>query len=252
MISNDILYDILKISDQNTLKKFYKISFLESLITSQHKIRFRFLYEDSLQTAFTIFQCNKMAEYGDIKCLKYAKKLGYKWSAHTAAEAIKYGHLKCLKYLYEHNCPYDIILLITAVDFQQLECLEYLYDMGCEFNWLISNEATKIGNLNILKFLINKNIIFWSDTLFINVARNGHIECLKYLYENNCPTSVFAYAYAIKNGHLDCAKYLYKKNIKCDVQKNNVHPNCKSFIIKKRLIYKMKNIYKFVCKFVKN
>lgn len=246
MLSNNEYYHIFKFCDKQTLNTLQKIPKFSSLITSNSKIRFHYLYEDELLSMSNILKCNKMAEYGDINCLRYAKKIGYEWSSHTVATAIKYGHLKCLKFLCENECITDTtLMLLTAINYGQLECLEYLYDIGYNFSWIICNDVTRLGHLDILKFLHQKQIITLNESIFINASRYGHINCLKYAAENNCPTSVFAYAYAIKNGHLDCAKYLYDRGIYCDVITDNIHPNCKYFIMKKRLHRKFKNLFNF-------
>jgi len=42
-------------------------------------------------------------------------------------------------------------------------------------------------------------------------AENGHLECLKYLYENNFPCNQQTFNSAAASGHLECLKYLYDK-----------------------------------------
>jgi hypothetical protein len=247
MLSNNEYYHIFKFCDQPTLRSLHQIHQFSHFITSNYKLRFHYLYEDDLLSLPRILQCNKMAEYGDLNCLKYAKKLGYKLSEHTAVIAIKFGHLNCLKYLCENDCSIDTtLMLLTAINFGQLDCLEYLCDICSDFSWIIFNDVTRSGHLNILKFLHQKQILTFNESIFINAARYGHLHCLKYAVENNCPTSVFAYAYAIKNGHIDCVKYLYDIGIFCNVIRENIHPNCKSFIIKKNIIRKFKNLFNFL------
>lgn len=46
--------------------------------------------------------------------------------------------------------------------------------------------ATKVGDLAALQILRAINVPWTKETL-INAARFGHLECLKYAFENHCP-----------------------------------------------------------------
>ena len=41
-------------------------------------------------------------------------------------------------------------------------------------------------------------------------ATEGHLDCLKYLYENGCPWDEMTTYGAVIGGHLDCLKYAYE------------------------------------------
>jgi hypothetical protein len=41
----------------------------------------------------------------------------------------------------------------------------------------------------------------------LNVCDNGHLECLKYCHENNCPWDNQTCRYAAIYGNLECLKY---------------------------------------------
>ena len=55
-------------------------------------------------------------------------------------------------------------------------------------------------------------------------AKNGHLECLKYAHENNCPLDSEIFYYAAENGHLDCLKYVYHHK-KCIIYSFIMHSN---------------------------
>jgi len=42
-------------------------------------------------------------------------------------------------------------------------------------------------------------------------ALNGHLDCIKYAYENGCKLHALSIIMAAMNGHLDCLKYLHEK-----------------------------------------
>ena len=70
-----------------------------------------------------------------------------------------------------------------------------------------------------------------------NAARNGHLECIKYLRENGCPWDEETCSSAAFYGHLDCLQYAYENG--CP------YPNeFLSTIVKKILIPKWRDSVK--------
>ena len=74
---------------------------------------------------------------------------------------------------------------------------------GCQTTWA----AAKNGHLECLKYL-HKNGCPWDKYATMFAAGEGHLEYLKYLHENGCPGDEYATWYAALNGHLECLKYL--------------------------------------------
>ena len=50
----------------------------------------------------------------------------------------------------------------------------------------------------------------------LNACRNGHLECLKYMYDNGFEWYSVAATYAALNGHLDCLKFIHQMGFKWD------------------------------------
>jgi len=71
------------------------------------------------------------------------------------------------------------------------------------------NEAAKSGDLDLLIRL--RETFEWNEKTFTIAARFGHLNILRYLYENGCPSNWDAGAWITVNGHLECLKYLYEK-----------------------------------------
>ena len=69
------------------------------------------------------------------------------------------------------------------------------------------NIAAKNGHLDCLKYL-HENGCHWA-------ARNGHLECLKYAHENRCPWTADTCEYASKNNHIECIKYAHEHGCSC-------------------------------------
>ena len=113
--------------------------------------------------------------------------------------------------------------------FSLTRCLRYKYLLHLSI-------ASKVGNYKQMmnysaEYGILEGIIFFEKfTIFDentcnNSAKNGDLNCLKYLIKNNCKISPKIFGYASKNGHLHILKYLIKNNI-CEsenyiIQKNN-------------------------------
>ena len=50
----------------------------------------------------------------------------------------------------------------------------------------------------------------------LNACKNGHLECLKYMYDNGFEWYSVAATYAALNGHLDCLKFIHQMGYKWD------------------------------------
>ena len=62
-------------------------------------------------------------------------------------------------------------------------------------------------------------------------AKNGHLECLKYLHENGCPWDEKTCSKAAENGQLECLKYAHEKGCPwnedtCSCANSNGHLEC--------------------------
>ena len=98
-------------------------------------------------------------------------------------------------------------------------------------------EAARIGSLNLFKIIHGvfrklqtpaaprracpecgaaENGYTWNTYTCICVARNGYLECLKYLHENGCPWNEELCEKAAENGHLDCLRYAYENGCPWD------------------------------------
>ena len=131
----------------------------------------------------------------------------------------------------------------------KLELLKWAREeKKCEWNAGTINMAARRGNLEMVKYCVANRCTVTADAC-ANAAKNGHLECLKYLHEevqaplnsphrpgrtaswaaksghlhileylverkfdkyNTVRPSLNACAHAAKNGHLDCLKYLHE------------------------------------------
>jgi len=75
--------------------------------------------------------------------------------------------------------------------------------------------AAKNGKLDCLKYL-HENGCPWDKSTCAYAAVKGHLDCLKYAHENGCPWDKDTCALAAKNGHLDCLKYAHENGCPWD------------------------------------
>ena len=102
----------------------------------------------------------------------------------------------------------------------KMYCNDYYNDVK------LVNEIIETENLNLLKYIHEEEKYNGWDFMAYNIAaEHGCLDILQYLFENNCPTTVPNDIYyvklkacelAAKNGHLNCLKYLHNCKFKWD------------------------------------
>jgi len=88
--------------------------------------------------------------------------------------------------------------------------------MNCD-NCFTCNLAAVNGHLDCLKYLYEKGCPW--DRFTCNLAAvNGHLDCLKYAHEKGCPLNRLTCVYATTNGHSNCLEYAHKNGCPCKHQ----------------------------------
>lgn len=144
----------------------------------------------------------------------------------TACNLARHDNLRCLRHV--HECETDkrrngsmapgqvpqphfidkCICPSASAESGSLRCLKYGIDQGCYVDNTTFSMAARNGNLECLRYLRDKTTVSIDDRTATSSAANGHLDCLKYACENGftyCLLTIFA---ASRNGHLDCVKYL--------------------------------------------
>ena len=98
------------------------------------------------------------------------------------------GHLEVLKYLREEaKAPWDDLTASWAAAKGHLHVLEYLVERKYEYSEWACMHTAKNGHLDCLKYLHETAKAPWNSAA-IRVAREkNQPECLQYLLDNNCP-----------------------------------------------------------------
>jgi hypothetical protein len=102
-------------------------------------------------------------------------------------------------------------------------------------------EAAKNGYLNCLKY-IHENGYEWTKETCTEAASNGHLDCLMYAHENGCEWTSQTCTEAASNGHLNCLMYAHENG--CVLSKETSYKastvECFQFI-EKNWIYQNNN-----------
>ena len=76
-----------------------------------------------------------------------------------------------------------------------------------DFCWRVA----KTNKLELLKWVREEKNCDWDELTIYMAASQGNLEMVKYCVANECPITVWACAFAAKNGHLECLKYLHEE-----------------------------------------
>jgi len=135
---------------------------------------------------------------------------------HIHLDAIFNEHLDLFKWLVtKSEISRDIVKHFTyiksAIKNNCLPILKYLYTIKCPWSPHSSENfeiAVSNGHINIVKYLWENGceLTHWSCYF---AAENNHVEVLKYLHEQGCRLGIDSCNVAAKNGGLEVLKYLY-------------------------------------------
>lgn len=146
---------------------------------------------------------------------------------------------QCLKYIYENmmfsiteyelpislhselkaikNCCVSLDH-ITSVTNNHVQCLEKIHDILITVPW---------------------------DCITMEIAaKNGSLDCLKYLYENGCPVNIDICNYAAEGGHLNCLRYLHRIGMPltektCLSAARKSHKNCLEYLMQNGCVVRL-------------
>ena len=76
-----------------------------------------------------------------------------------------------------------------------------------------ANAAAARGDLDELKSIAARRQLRprWDEGTFLEAAKNGRVDCLRFLHEQGCDTGTDASIFAAEAGHVECLKFLLEE-----------------------------------------
>jgi len=171
--------------------------------------------------------CFIAAEFGHLQIIKYAEERGFPLNECHCMEAVMSGQLECLKYLINyvcfclsdevHHCNIREDICDLAAKNDHIHILQYLhFEKGFEWDEYVMTSAAGHGHIDCLRFL-HENNCSWDEFTCVGAIEGGYVDCLQYAIENGCPyRDAELCAMAAEFGSSSCLQYLYKKGLKWD------------------------------------
>ena len=164
---------------------------------------------EDLETGF------KVDEMSSISTLEVAwenKSLWPSWwrERHFCSQVAETNKLELLKWIREEKkCEWDKGTINAAAEQGNLEMVKYCVANECPIDERACAYAAKNGHLECLKYLREEGKAPWDWRSAAWAAENGHLHILEYLVERKYDKyNEVACQWAALKGHLDCLKYL--------------------------------------------
>ena len=170
--------------------------------------------------------CDRVARYGHLHVLQWARDHGCDWSANTCDNAALNGHLHILEWARDHGCDWSANTCDNAALNGHLHILEWARANGCDWSSATCSNAALNGHLHLLQWARANGCTWSSSTCTKNSAKNGHLHVLQWACRNGCRWNKETCSIAVANGHVHvlqwaCAnRYRISSDICTDAARN--------------------------------
>ena len=215
----------------------------------------KFLYEVNKETRALVKRSSRagdlkkkfnIGEMSSISTLEVAWEnksswSGYLWKTYFCYRVALTNKLELLTWAREEKkCEWDSGTISSAAEQRNLEMVKYCVANECPIDERACAKAAKNGHLECLKYLREEAKAPWDWRIAAWAAKNGHLHILEYLVERKYyEYTAYACERAARKGQLDCLKYL-RETAKAPwddwivyVAHKNNHPECVQYLLDK-------------------
>ena len=214
---SDSLWDLIVNNDDICFKHILPrmngtdIKFLYGVNSETRKLIKRSSHKWVLKKGFKV---NEMSSISTLEFTWENKSLWpSRWEVSSFCARIPYTNkLELLKWaIEEKKCEWDHMTINVAACQGNLEMVKYCVANECPMREGACANAAKNGHLECLKYLREDAKALWDSGTASLAAKNGHLHILEYLVERKFDQfKTYACTSAAMNGHLDCLKYLHE------------------------------------------
>ena len=109
------------------------------------------------------------------------------WTSKTCSAAARAGHLDVLQFARAQDCRWRYEVLSEAAACRNnVAMLEWMCENECELNPEACTTAAYNGQLGNLQYLRSVGVD-WDDKVCEVAAIRGHLQVLRWAYDNGCP-----------------------------------------------------------------
>ena len=160
------------------------------------------------------FKLKQMSSISTLEVAWENKSLwAWRWDERSFCSQVALTNkLELLKWAREEKkCKWDQMTISTAAEQGNLEMIKYCVANECPINEWACPEAARNGHLECLKYLREEVKAPWDWRSAAWAAEYGHLHILEYLVERKYDKyNEVTCLYAAENGHLDCLQYLHE------------------------------------------
>lgn len=181
-------------------------------IALKHKPK---LLNDLLGCEFAFDENSYKYVLDNFPLLQHCFALGLKFDKDTINFALGSPgvSLESMKWMIDNGCPTDDIdvdAIFATVSHDNGEKFKFLVEKKIPFNKDIGYAFARLNMPDLLQFMVDKKVDFNREMIDIIAAKNGHLDVLKVVVENNFPMDERVLMAAVLEGHHDCANYLIR------------------------------------------
>ena len=219
----------------------------------------KFLYEVNPETRALVKRSSRASDLKKrfkINEMSSISTLEFAWEHFPWGKEVRYGRgfmeeqyfcmkvartnkLELLKWAREEKkCEWEQDTIYAAAYQGNLEMVKYCVANECPINEEACVYAAKNGHLECLKYLHEEAKAPWDWRSAAWAAANGHLHILEYLVERKYDKyDAYACEFAAENGNLDCLKYLHEtakapwNYWAVQVAHENKHPDCLQYLL---------------------